>query len=296
MKKTIILFVILLIGAGATAGALTSASLGWTFKSVDGLAVFTLAEEEYQLGGILLEVSDEPLVWVDPDEITTILGNVSFEMPMPIMDDIKLSVDAASYTVGTSVTIILENRGSRTAYFKGSQTIWAIDQYKDNSWKKIYPDIELTGIFETQIDPGETKVYTWDQMTMEGQVETGDYRVSVNYYLDEDKYEFIEYVYFSISNFIGTIQIDPFSNTILEVPGYPIIWNEDEDIAIPLPPMQTIPFDDIFPSIPIEKVLMGEYFDATDSITIYNIADSIKIYDPNGGYWWFPIFPYLPND
>ncbi|GAG11848.1 unnamed protein product, partial [marine sediment metagenome] len=122
---------------------------------------------------------------------------------------------------------------------------------------------------------------------------TNDYRVSINYYLDEDKYEFIEYVYFSISNYIGTIQIDPFSNTILEVPEYPIVWNEDEDIAIPLPPMQTIPFDDIFPSIPIEKVPMGEYFDATDSITIYNVADSIKIYDPNGGYWWFPIYPYL---
>ncbi|GAG14277.1 unnamed protein product, partial [marine sediment metagenome] len=114
MKKTIILFVILLIGTGATAGALTSASLGWKLKLVDEPAVFTLAEEEYQLRDIILEVSDEPLVWVDPDEITTILGNISFEMPTPIMDDIKLSVDAASYTVGTSVTIILENRGSRT--------------------------------------------------------------------------------------------------------------------------------------------------------------------------------------
>ena len=122
MKKMIILFLILLIGASATVGALTSASFGWAFKSVDELSVFGLAEREDHRWDITLELSDDPLVWVDPDETITYLGNISFQIPTPIVDDIDLSVDAASYTTGTDITITLKNMGRRTAYFKGSQT------------------------------------------------------------------------------------------------------------------------------------------------------------------------------
>ncbi len=291
MKNIIILFVIVLIGAGAAAGAIASASLGWTLKSVDEPVVFMLDEGENQYGNITWELSDGPLVWLDPVETIEDLGNISIEIQKPITGDIHLSVDAGSYLVGTNVTITLENWGSRTAFFYGTPYRWTVDQYIDRTWQKIYPFIELLGFFVTQIDPGGKEVEIWDQKAPL-QVDPGDYRVVVNYYMDEEKYEFTEYVYFSITTFLVPIDNKIFGNYTLKLPDHPLVWNDRDDIFIPLPPLQKIPIGDL-PAIPIDKIPLGEYCNATDSITIYNVTDSIKIYNPYDGYWWFPIFPYL---
>lgn len=298
MKKIIILLIILLIGVSATAGAFISTSLGWTFKPADESSTLTfMGEEKNQNWNITLELSDEPFVWVEPDEVETILGNISFQLPSPVTDDLALTVDKASYITGENVTITLENRGTRTSYFTGSETIWSIEQYRGNGWEKIYPDVLLAIFTETRIDPGEIKEYIWDQTTtINGQVETGDYRVSIDYYLDEEKYGFTEYVYFSISNTNTLFGSFTFQNSsadkIYSLPDYPLFWGEDEKIVVTSPSSQMIPYDDFFPKVPIENVSMGKYINATDSITIYDITDSIKIYDPDGGYWWLPVFPY----
>lgn len=302
MKIIVVISAIILIGASAVTGAITSASLGWTFKSADESPTVSITEEEInQKWNISLEQSDEPFVWVEPNEVETTFWNISFQLPMPLTNSIELTVDKAVYKLGENVNIKLENNGIQTAYFIGSDTIWSIEEYKDNKWEVIYPDILLTMFVETQIQPGETKEYIWDQTTMmNGQVETGEYRVSINYYIDENKYEFIEYVYFSISNTIGIFQgFSPDEN--YKILNNTIFWNENQKITVTLPPTQTtpyeephtIPYQDLFPPpIPIEEVSVGKYINATDSITIYDITDSIKIYDPNGGYWWFPIYPY----
>ncbi len=299
MKNIIILFAIVLVGAGVTAGALTSASLGWRLKSVDEIIVFE-PDEEQQYGNITLKLPDGPLISIDSDETTTDFGNITVELAKPVTGDICLSVDAGLYPVSVNVTIILENKGNKTAYFYGPPYHWIIDKYTDGIWKKIYPNgIELLGIFITRIDPGEKEIDSWDQkifddtMSEKVQVDPGDYRVVVNYCNGEKKYEFTEYVYFSISNYAGTICSDPVGSIALELPDYPDVWDDREDILIPLPPMQTMPLDDILPQILIAKVPLGKYCNVIDSITLCNITDSSKIYDPDDGYWRFPVFPFL---
>lgn len=219
MKNIIILLAIVLVGAGATAGALTSTSFWWTLKSLD---------DEKQSGNITLELPDEPLVWGDPDETIIDFGNVSVELPKPVVGDVSLSVDAGSYPIGANVTITSENIGTKTAYFYGPSYHWTIDRYTDETWKRIYPNgIEIQWFLETQIEPGGVEVDTWDQkifdetMSEKVQVNPGDYRVVVDYCMGEEKYEFTEYVYFSISNYAGTIDVEPSSNIKLELPDYP---------------------------------------------------------------------------
>lgn len=279
MKNIIILFAIVLVGASATTGALTSASLGWTLKSVNETTVITSIEER-QYENTKLELPDGPLVWINPNETTIDFGNISVELPKPVTGDVHLSVDAGSYPVGANVTITLENKGSKTAYFYGPPYHWTIDKYTDGTWKRIYPNgIKLMGFFVTQINPGEKEIDVWDQkifddtMSEKVQVDPGDYRVVVNYCIGEEKYEFMEYVYFSISNYAGTIDFKPIGNTTLKLPDYPVVWDVNENILIPLPPRQTLPLDDILPKIPTAKVPLGEYCDVTDSIKIYNPDD-----------------------
>lgn len=299
MKNILILFAIVLVGTGATAGAFTSASLGWTLKSIDKTTDFTSSNEQ-QSGNIILELPDGPLTWVDPDETIADFGNITVELPKPVVGDIRVSADAGLYSIGANVTVTLENTGDQTAYFYGPPYHWTIDKYTDGTWKRIYPNgIELLGFFVTQIGPGEKEVDVWDQQifgeTMSGkvQVDPGNYRVVVNYCMGEEKYEFTEFVYFLINNYEGAIDFKPIRNIKLKVPDYLIVLEDHENMLIPLPPMQTMPLDNILPKISTTKIPLAKYCNATDSITIYNITDSVKIYDPDDGYWRFPVFPYL---
>ena len=288
MKQIIIIFVIILVGAGATAGALTSASLGWTLKEVDESAFFTLDEGEYQYGNITLDLADGPWVWIDPDETITDLGNISIEISRPITGDIRLYTDRGTYFPGEPVLITIENNGDKDACY-GSYNHWTIEQYQEGDWKRIFPPAERLIVLNDCISPREREEGLWNSANL------GDYRVAVSYFIEKEKYEFIEYAYFSISTFLVPINNRIFGNATLELPDHPPVWKDQEDMFIPLPPIQKIPIDDL-PSIPIDKVPLGEYCNVTDSITIYNVTDSIKIYNPYDGYWWFPIFPYLVND
>ena len=256
MKKIIIIFATLLVGASAIAGAITSASLGWTLKEKDESIYLTLKEGSYQYENITLELLDGPFVWLDPDETTTEdFGNISIITQKPITGDIHLSIDAGSYAIGEKITITLENRGSQAAYFYGPSYHWTIDQYVEGTWKRAYPDIEFLGYHITQINPGEKEVDTWDQKTLlNGQVNPGDYRVVVYYCMEEQKYEFTEYIYFSISALTITIDDGIPGDVILELPDHPTAWKDHyEDIFIPMPPAQTIPIGDL-PAIPIERI------------------------------------------
>ncbi len=276
MKNIIILFAIVLVGAGATAGALTSASLGWTLKSVDEIADFVSSEEQ-QSGNITLELPEGPLVWIDPDETTIEFGNISVELYKPITGDILLSIDAGLYPMDTNITITLENTGSETAYFYGPPYHWIIDKYTDGAWKRIYPNgIELMGFFVTQIGSGEKEVDIWDQKIFDDtvsekvQVDPGDFRVVIDYCMGKEKYEFMEYVYFSISNYMGVIDVEPAENITLELPGYPAVLKDQENILVPFPPLQTMPLEDIFSRMPIAEIALGECCNTANPITTCN--------------------------
>ena len=260
MKNVIILFVIVLVVVGATAGALTSASLGWTLKSVDESADFALSKEQQSIN-ITLELPDEPLVWIDPDETIIDFGNITVELPKPVTGDLRLTIDAGLYPVGANVTIVLENTGDQTAYFYGPPYHWTVDRFVNGTWKRIYPNgIELLGFFVTQIGPGEKEIDTWDQKifddTMSGkiQVDPGDYRVTVSYSVGGKKYEFMECVYFSINTYMGVIDVDPIENITVELPDCPVVLEGKGNILIPLLPIQTMPLDDILPKISITKI------------------------------------------
>ena len=289
MKKIMILFAVLLIGAGATSGALTSASFGWTLKEVNESAFFTLDKEGYQYGNITFELSDGPLVWIDPDEIED-SRNISIEITRPITSAIKLYTDRGTYFPGEPVLITIKNNGDKDACYCGSYNHWTIEQYQYGDWKRIFPPAEILIILNDCISPREKEEGLWNSTN-----NPGDYRVAVSYFIGEEKYKFTEYAYFLITTFFIPIDNKIFGNYTLELPDYPLVWKDQDDVSIPLPPMQKISMGDL-PAISIGEIPLGKYCNVTDSITIYNITDSIKIYNPYGGYWWFPIFPYLVDD
>ena len=238
------LVIVLLIGASATTGALTSASLGWSITPVE--------ENEGYHFDATFELSDEPLTWQDQSGTIIDFKNLTLELQKPITGDVHLSVDAGEYGVGTTITIIIENRGSKTAAFQGSQSLWEIDQYLDGTWTKIYPTIELLGFFETYLEPGERTVDTWNQLANGEQVDPGEYRVTIRYFIEEDRYEFTENVYFSIIDAIGSFYIEPIGD--LTWTEYPVVWGDQESVFIPLPPTQTMPIGD-WPTISIDEII-----------------------------------------
>lgn len=83
-----------------------------------------------------------------------------------------------------------------------------------------------------------------------------------------------------------------FGNIIAELPNGTVIYDGPGDILIPLPPINTISIDEII-SVPLDNVPIGKYCNINDSITIYDITNSFKIYDPDRGIWWVPVNPFF---
>jgi hypothetical protein len=227
MKKVMILFAVLLIGAGAISGVVVSAYSDWNIK-----------------GGI----PDEPMIWMNLDENNVYdFGEITIEPFKPITSVISLYVDTGFYLVGKDVTITLENNGDRPAYFYGPSYHWTIEQYVDYGWERIYPcGVEPCIFLTTQIDPGEKEVDIWHQNTcdMYGasanvQVEPGDYRVVVTYSIGEQKYRFTEYSYFTIGE-IASFGGNHLDNVAIKIPD---LWKSiriDDPKCIPVQPPEYV--------------------------------------------------------
>ena len=226
MKKIMILFAVVLIGASVISGAVVSAYSDWNIKG---------------------EIPDEPMIWMNLDENNVYdFGEITIEPFKPITSVISLYVDTGFYLVGKDVTITLENNGHRPAYFYGPSYHWTIEQYnKDHGWERIYPcGVELAVFLITYLDPREKEVDVWHQNTcdMYGanvQVEPGDYRVVVTYSVGEQKYEFTEYSYFTIGE-IASSGGNRLDNVAIEIPD---LWKSiriDDPKCIPVQPLEYV--------------------------------------------------------
>ena len=216
-----ILFAVVLIGAGAISGVVVSAYSDWNING---------------------KILDEPIVCKVPDENNVYDGEITIEPFKPITSVVSLYVDTGFYLVGKDVIITLENNGDRPAYFYGPSYHWTIEQYKEYSWERIYPcGVEIAVFLKTQIDPGEKEVDVWHQNTCDRyginvQVEPGDYRVVASYSVGEQKYGFIEYSYFTIGE-IANSGGNHLDNVAITIPGMgkSIHIDEPEGILVQLP-------------------------------------------------------------
>ncbi|MCK5030462.1 MAG: hypothetical protein KAR64_03255 [Thermoplasmatales archaeon] len=226
MKKIMILFAVLLIGASVISGVVVSAYSDWNVKG---------------------EIPDEPMIWMNLDENNVCdFGEITIEPFKPITSVISLYVDTGFYLVGKDVTITLENNGDRPAYFYGPSYHWTIEQYnKDHGWERIYPyGVELAVFLITHLDPGGKEVNVWHQNTcdMYGanvQVEPGDYRVVVTYSVGERKYRFTEYLYFTIGEIASSVG-NRLDNVAIEIPD---LWKSiriDDPKCIPVQPLEYV--------------------------------------------------------
>lgn len=109
---------------------------------------------------------------------------------------------------------------------------------------------------------------------------------------DNDRYNWGNTLKLSDDPLIWTESVYDFDNIIAELPDGTVIYDGPGDILIPLPPVNSISIDEII-SISLDNVPIGKYTNIDDSITIYDITDSFKIYDPDRGIWWVPVNPFF---
>ncbi len=130
---------------------------------------------------------------------------------------------------------MIENNGDKEACYCGSYNHWTVEQYQDGNWIKIFPQIEILVISSDSILPGEKEEITWN-----GDTRSGDYRIVVSYFIDEPKYKFADYSYFSV-------ECQPYKMPVFPQPiqdTYPI-----ETILDPYP-IEIIPWSSPIVEIP----------------------------------------------
>jgi len=252
-KKTLTIFVILIVGLGIT-GIATAASLNE-------------------------DVNSELKVWFKP----------IFEWyKKPITGDVSISTDKGSYDYGEQVDIIIENNGKDIAYIYGAPPIWNIEKRQtDGSWELVYPEVySLCVYLNLSLEPGEILKDSWKVDSS-----PGDYRVAVSYYVKEPKYKFTEYCYFSvlplyIIPIIDTPEVKPIDPPeFIEIePIKAILVDPPETIPIEIEVKE-------MPTLEIVKIAPPQYRivkndDITCSYTTENLevakiykGDSIKISD-----------------
>jgi hypothetical protein len=160
-KKTLTIFVILIIGLGIT-----------------GIATAVSFNED---------ANSELKVWFKP----------IFEWyKKPITGDVSISTDKGNYDYGDQVDIVIKNSGDDIAYIYGAPPIWSVEKRQmDGSWELVSPKIVLCVYLNLSLEPGEIEKTSWEVDSS-----PGDYRVTVSYYVKEPKYKFTEYCYFSVSS------------------------------------------------------------------------------------------------
>lgn len=125
-KKTLAIFVILIVGLGIT-----------------GIAAATNFDTETSEGLTLLQ---PVLRWFKE----------------PVKGEVSLTTDKGNYCYGEQIHITITNDGDKDAYYCGSYNHWIIEKYEEGNWNRIYPEVEICVILNDYISPGEQEKDIWD--------------------------------------------------------------------------------------------------------------------------------------
>jgi len=119
---------------------------------------------------------------------------LAFAVPALAARDFTVNTGAASYTVGSAVTIKIKNTGTESLHLTGTNMKAVVYIAETGGWREVYTWAEKPGAVPSDLAAGSTASWTWNGKDNEGTAQpAGKYRVKVrittpNFGFEADRY------------------------------------------------------------------------------------------------------------